>query len=459
LADVSLDGLAELIESKEAKIAVFGAGYVGLPLACAFAEVGFKTIACDIDTTRILAIRNGQTYVEDDYVRQNLAKLVKTGRLSAHDDVEGAAEASDFLIVTVPTPLNYANDPDLSFVTGVVEAIAKKIRRGKFIILESSVYPGTTEEIVRPILERGGLRAGIDFGLAYSPERIDYGNRKYSFADIPKVVGGVSPACTQIAALLYRSVLRARIVRVTNTCTAEATKMLENAYRYVNIALANELAILHEHLGIDFYEVIEAASTKPFGFQPFYPGPGVGGHCIPKDPHYLYYRAQQLGIPLRLIKTAQDINESMIDHITEKLEKYLKQKRRSLQGSKVALLGLAFKPDVSDTRNSPSIRLAERLGTLGAEVSAYDPFVKSVSTRTGQLVSGGDLTEVVKAVDVVVLVTPHTSFREIDLARLKSLVNSNAVILDTRGFWSPSECRMAGFDYLGLGRPNGQALT
>lgn len=445
--------MTALVESKNAKIGVFGVGYVGLPLACAFAEVGFKTIACDTDRSKVVAIRNGQTYIEDEYVRQHLAYLVKSRRLVAEDDVARTAEKADFPIVTVPTPLSAAGEPDLSYVVRVVETIAKKIQPGKFIILESSVYPGTTEEVVRPILERGGLKAGIDFGLAYSPERIDYGNNKYGFRDIPKVVGGVTPVCTQIAASLYRGVLRARIVEVTDTRTAEATKMLENTYRYVNIALANELAMLHERLGIDFYEVIEAASTKPFGFQPFYPGPGVGGHCIPKDPQYLCYKARQLGISLRLIKTSQDINEGMINHIVGRLRNYLEQKQRSLQGTRVAILGLAFKPDVSDTRNSPSIKLAEHLRNLGADVVAYDPFAKSVPTETGSLTSGGSLSEVIEGVEVIVLVTPHTSFREIVLAKLKPHVSSNAVILDTRGFWSPDECKRAGFEYLGLGRP------
>jgi UDP-N-acetyl-D-glucosamine dehydrogenase len=448
----SLDDLSRLVESKRAKIGVFGAGYVGLPLACAFAEAGFRTTAVDSDLSKVHSIRNGLTYVEDDYVRQNLATLVKTGSLTSNEDVGAGAEMSDFLIVTVPTPLDDFGEPDLSYVTGLAETFAEKIRAGKFIIVESSVYPGTTEEIVKPILERGGLRAGTDFGLAYSPERIDYGNSKYNLKDIPKVVGGVTPSCTRIAATLYRCALGARIVEVSNTGTAEATKMLENTYRYVNIALANELAVLHERLGIDFYEVIAAASTKPFGFQPFYPGPGVGGHCIPKDPHYLDFRARQLGIPLKLIKTAQDINESMTNHLISRLENYLQEKHRSLHGSKVAILGLAFKQDVSDTRNSPSVPLAERLRRMGAEVVAFDPFAKSVSMKTGSLVSGENLNKVVERADVLVLVTPHTSFRKIDLSKLKPLTE-NALILDTRGFWSPEECRAAGFDYLGLGRP------
>jgi nucleotide sugar dehydrogenase len=455
LSNSSMDYLAQFLESREAKIGVFGAGYVGLPLACAFADVGFKTLACDSDAARIVAIRDGRTYVEDDYVRQNLARLVKTGRLGADDDIGRAAETSDFVIVAVPTPLKSERGldwPDLSYVTGVCEAIARKIKQGKFIILESSVYPGATEEVVRPILEQGGLRAGIDFGLAYSPERIDYGNRRYRFVDIPKVVGGVNPACTRIAASLYHTVIRARIVEVKDTRTAEAVKMLENTYRYVNIALANELAILHEHLDVDFYEVIEAASTKPFGFEPFYPGPGVGGHCIPKDPHYLCYSARKVGMPLRLISLSQDINEGMVDYVIGRLENYLRRNRRSMRSLRVAILGLAFKRDVSDTRNSPSIKLAERLIELGAEVKAYDPLVRSISVGTRSLTSGRDLNEAVEGVDVLVLATPHTSFREIDLTRLKSHTNSNAVILDTRGFWSPSECKIAGFDYVGLGR-------
>ncbi len=431
---------------------MFGAGYVGLPLACAFAQAGFRTTAVDYDATKVSAIMKGQSYVEDDYVTRVLAGLVKSGRLSSSEETGTEAERLDFLIITVPTPLDDSNRPDLSFVVRIAETFSERLRPGKFVILESSVYPGATEEIVKPILEKRGLKAGSDFGLAYSPERIDYGNRKYDLKDIPKVVGGITPECTRIAAALYKSILRARVVEVTDTRTAEATKMLENTYRYVNIALANELAILAERLGVDVYEVIEAASSKPFGFQPFYPGPGVGGHCIPKDPHYLDFKARQLGVSVSLVKTSQRINEGMVSHIVSRLEEHLHQKQRGLRGAKVAILGLAFKQDVSDTRNSPSIRLADCLEAMGARVVAFDPLAKQVTTKSGSLVSAKEIGEAVEGADVIALVTPHSSFRNINLSDLKP-PKKDAIILDTRGFWTPDECRAAGFDYLALGRP------
>lgn len=454
LGEESLRNLVGLLNSKKASIGVFGAGYVGLPLSCAFAEAGFKTIAGDTDKEKILAIRRGHAYVEDEYVRAVLPRLVASGGLSAEYDLGRLASAVDFAIIAVPTPLNDAREPDLGFVVGAAEAIAGKMRPGKFIILESSVYPGATDEVVRPILERGGLKAGEDFGLAYSPERISYGFAEYNVKRIPKVVGGVTPLCTRIATQLYHSVLQAEIVPVSNMRVAEAAKTLENTYRYVNIALVNELAILHEKLGIDFFEVIAAASTKPFGFQAFYPGPGVGGHCIPKDAQYVLYKAHQVGQSLNMVEASRQVNDRMIDHILERLESRLRTCGRAIRGSKAVILGLAFKADVSDSRNSPSIAMAERLAELGATVSAYDPFVKSVSTKNGPLTSARTLEQAASHAGVVVLVTPHTVFRKINLHQLNAQVHSPATIVDTRGYWSPEECRSAGFDYIGLGRPS-----
>jgi nucleotide sugar dehydrogenase len=450
----SLLNLSSMIASKKAVIGIFGTGYVGLPLACVFAEAGFRTIAGDSDQHKILAIRQGCCYVEDAYASRVLPGLVSSGILSAEDDISHLASLADFSIITVPTPLTEKREPDLSYVIGVAEAIAEKLRPGMFVILESSVYPGTTDEILKPILERSGLKGGEDFGLAHSPERIVYGSTRYYANEIPKVVGGITPLCTQIAAELYQEVLQSRVVQVSDARTAEATKMLENTYRYVNIALANELAILHEKLGIDFFEVVKAASTKPFGFQAFYPGPGVGGHCIPKDPHYLSYKARQLGQDLKLIDTSREINETMIDHILKRLESRFRVQGRALQGLKAAILGLAFKEDVSDTRNSPSIQMVEHLEELGVELSAYDPLVHEIQTRRGLLVSSQNLEEAVQNADILVLVTPHTIFKEISLEELNVRTHPRATILDTRGFWSPTDCRLAGFDYIGLGRPD-----
>lgn len=450
---MTLKDLSEMIVSRKAIIGILGAGYVGLPLACAFSEVGFKTIVGDADIEKIHAIRRGESYVEDSYVHRSLPGLVASRRLEAEEDNYRLASQADFSLITVPTPLDENDEPNLSHVIAVAEAIAPTMKPGKFVILESSVYPGTTDEILKPILEQSGFMAGNDFGLAHSPERIDYNNKNYGIREIPKVVGGVNPLCTKIACDLYGSVLRAPVIAVRDARTAEATKMLENTYRYVNIALVNELAMVHEKLGIDFFEVIKAASTKPFGFQAFYPGPGVGGHCIPKDPFYMAYKARQVGVPMRLVEVAAQINEAMIDHMLRRLEFALEAEGKSLRGSQVTLLGLAFKGDVSDTRRSPAISLAEQLIELGARISAFDPFVKRILTRKGVIETADALEKAAWKSDVVFLVTPHSVFRDVDLKKLARVTTQGAIVFDTRGFWSPSEVRDAGFKYLGLGRP------
>jgi len=448
-----LMALRDKVAVKKAKIGIFGAGYVGLPLACAFAQAGFTTIAGDSDQAKVDAIRRGSTYVEDEYTKRTLPRLVASNLVDATTDTSHVASIADFLIITVPTPLTDDKRPDLTFLTNVAKTIAKEIRPGKFVITESSVYPGTTEEIIKPILEQGGLKAGDEFGLAYSPERIDYGNTKFAVFDIPKVVGGVTPLCTQIACDLYSKILRAPVIAVSNPKTAEATKMLENTYRYVNIALANELAIVHEKMGIDYFEVLAAASTKPFGFQAFYPGPGVGGHCIPKDPHYLLYKVHQLGGSVSLIDLSTAINERMTDYIMGRLAVDLENRHKPLGGSKAAILGLAFKPEVSDTRRSPAIALAGYLIDKNVQVSAYDPFAKSVVVRNGLLKSESDAEAAVRDADIIFLVTSHSQFRHIELRRLANVAKPGATVFDTRGFWSRAECEAAGFRYLGLGRP------
>jgi nucleotide sugar dehydrogenase len=449
----SLDAMKNSIASRRARVGIFGAGYVGLPLACAFAQAGFKTIAGDNDSKKIRAIRKGISYVEDEYVSSSLLSLVSSGTLEADSDTSRIASVVDFGIIAVPTPLNDRKEPDLSYVIGVAETIAKEIRRGKFVILESSVYPGVTEEVVKPILEKGGLKAGKDFGIAHSPERIDYNNRRFGIVDIPKVVGGVTPLCTEIACELYRSILHAPVVPVSSTRAAEATKMLENTYRFVNIALVNELSTFFAKCGLDSFEVISAAATKPFGFQAFHPGPGVGGHCIPKDPQYLAYKAHQLGMRLRLVELSNEINDEMVGHIMGRLEQSLTRLGRSFSGSKAVVLGLAFKADVSDSRRSPSIALIEWLAERGIHVEAYDPLVRSFRTRGGELHSAESLEKCVEGADILVLATPHSVFSNIDLKKLSARMHAKPVMVDTRGFWSRAECESAGFDYLGLGRP------
>lgn len=448
-----LKKLSRKIAKKSATVGVFGVGYVGLPLACAFATAGYRTIAADNDRGKIQAIREGMSYVEDDYVRKVLPKLVSRKMIDARDGLSEAASASDISIIAVPTPLGANQEPDLSYVANVAESIAEGLQPGKLVILESSVYPGTTDLIVRPILERGGLMVGRDIALAHSPERIDYNNRKFGILNTPKVVGGVTPSCTRLAAALYEKILQAPVITVTNSASAEASKMLENTYRYVNIALVNELSGLFEKLGLDAWEVIAAASTKPFGFQPFYPGPGVGGHCIPKDPHYLAFRAQQVGVPLHLVELSAQINDSMAGLIVARLDQFLRSHGRTLAGSTAALLGLAFKANISDWRRSPSITLAEKLADSGAEVHAYDPFIRRVTVKGGILSSTRAWTEAIRGADILVLATAHSAFRKIKLSVVAKQMRAGAVVVDTRGFWTHWECKKVGLEYLGLGRP------
>jgi UDP-N-acetyl-D-glucosamine dehydrogenase len=444
--------LLQRISRKSAIVGIFGVGYVGLPLACAFAAAGFKTIAADTDRAKVLAIRDGRAYVEDAYVKKILPKLSSSKRLQAEYDISHVASTCEVGIIAVPTPLT-ANQPDLSYVQKVIKTLAGDLRPGKLIVLESSVYPGTTENVLKPILEKTGLRAGHDFALAHSPERIDYHNKNFGILNTPKVVGGVTPTCTNAAVALYKKILRAPVIRVSSAGAAEATKMLENTYRYVNIALANELSGLFEKLGLDAFEVIVAASTKPFGFQPFYPGPGVGGHCIPKDPHYLAFSARQVGVTLRLVELSAQINDGMVNHILERIEQLLVGQSKTLKGSKATILGLAFKADVSDWRRSPSITLAERLGDAGAQVSAYDPLIKRVDTETGKLVSARTLNESLRGSEILILATPHSAFRKIKLSGVAKQMRTGGVIVDTRGFWTRSECEKVGLNYLGIGRP------
>lgn len=443
--------LRQLIASRRASIGILGAGYVGLPLACAFAEAGFKTIAGDTNPEKVRQIRQGSSYVENPCVSKVLQELVSLGKLEATQDLSGLASRCDIAIITVPTPTTEKNEPDLSYVTAATEVIAKELRPGKLVVLESSVYPGVTDEILKPILEGSGLKAGYEFCLAHSPERIDYGN-PLAFQDIPKVVGGVTHLCTELACELYSKILRARIVRVTDARTAETVKMLENTYRYANIALVNELAVACEKLGVDIFEVITAAATKPFGFEPFYPGPGVGGHCIPKDPHYLSYKARQVGVRLEMVELSTSINEGMNAHIVQLLTENYRIRGKKLQGLRAVLLGLAYKPNVSDTRRSPAISLAEQLTDQGVEVVAYDPLAKNVETRSGRVSSLESLDTAAKGADLLILVTPHTAFRDMDLNRVIRLMRPDATICDTRGFWPRITCERAGFKYLCLGR-------
>jgi UDP-N-acetyl-D-glucosamine dehydrogenase len=400
--------LKEKVDSRIAVVAVIGLGYVGLPLATAFAKAGFRVVGVDTDVRKIEAIRRGESYILD-VTSADLADLVvPDGRLPHHDgdslisEIDSSAAGRSRLIATddyraladcdaificVPTPFDTYKTPDLSFVVSAAEQIAPILRPGHLVVLQSTTFPGTTEEVVQPILERSGLRAGRDFYLAFSPERIDPGNQRWKVENLPKVVGGVTPADTDAAADLLRKINPA-VHTVSSSRAAEMTKLLENIFRSVNIALVNELALLSERMGIDIWEVIDAAATKPFGFMPFYPGAGVGGHCIPVDPYYLSWKARQYDFAMRFIELAAETNQRMPYHVVELIAGALGERGIGLRGARVLLLGAAFKAGVDDARNSPAERVMELLLDRGAHVAYHDPYVSEFEVRPSAFYGG-----------------------------------------------------------------------
>jgi UDP-N-acetyl-D-glucosamine dehydrogenase len=449
--DASL--LAEKISSKTATVCIIGLGYVGVPLAVASAQAGFNVLGVDVDKSKVEQINRGVCYVEDKYSESMLPSLVSAGKIKAYSKISDAVPSSDVAIVCVPTPLQKNGDPDLSFLKTVAKSLGGQLNDYKLIIVESTSYPGTTVEVFRPLIERGGKKAGQDFALVYSPERIDYGNASFGVKNIPKVVGGVDEESTRLGAAFYTAILQAQVVAVSGPSVAEATKMLENVFRYVNIALVNELAVLHEKLGVDFVESIDAAATKPFGFMAHYPGPGVGGHCIPKDPFYLVYKAKKAGFPLRMVSAAEVLNNGMPKHTVDRLLKTLRRMKKNPRRVKVALWGLAYKGGVKDTRRSPSVDLLKIFRRLQVKVVAYDPFVEKIKAGGVQYASASSMLDSVKGADAVVIVTNHAAFREVDLSQVKSQMNPDPILFDTRNLRTRKECEEAGFTYLATGRP------
>ncbi len=354
--------LLERIRTKQAKIGVIGLGYVGLPLAVEFARQGFATTGFDIDERKAQLINSGKSYIPD-VPDGEVAPAVAAGRLRATSDMSLLADM-DVIDIAVPTPLRKTKDPDLSYVVQAVEACAATLRRGQLVVLESTTYPGTTDEVVQPMLEAKGLKADIDFFLAFSPERVDPGNQQFNTRNIPKIVGGCGPASTEVAAALYASAV-AHVVPVSSTRVAEMVKLLENTFRAVNIGLVNEIALMSHKMDIDVWEVIDAAKTKPFGFMPFYPGPGLGGHCIPIDPFYLSWKARQTGFECRFIELAGHVNASMPDYVVERVAEALNSVRKPINGSSILLVGVAYKKDVNDMRESPALDILELLARRG----------------------------------------------------------------------------------------------
>ena len=400
--------LEQKIRDRSARIAVAGLGYVGLPLAAAFAEAGFRVIGLDVQARKAEAVSRGESYIED-VSSDDLRRLLESGRLTASIDFSLLGEA-DCVSICVPTPIDAHKVPVTKYVSNVAESVANAMRRVQLVVLESTTYPGTTEDIVLPALERGGRTVGRDFFLAFSPERIDPGNRTHTFRTVPRVVGGVTPRCTELAAMLYETVVPA-VHRVSSPRVAEMEKLLENIFRIVNISMINELALLCDRMGIDIWEVIEAASTKPYGFMPFYPGPGLGGHCIPVDPFYLSWKAKEYGFSTRFIDLAGEINSMMPHHVVTKVDYALNTVGKPLNGSRILVLGAAYKPDIGDTRESPAIEVIGTLIKKHALVTVYDPHVTEI--RVGDTVVPvlpGPGEAALRSADLTVILTNHAAF-------------------------------------------------
>jgi UDP-N-acetyl-D-glucosamine dehydrogenase len=396
--------LRRRIDTREATIVVIGLGYVGLPLAVAFAQRGFVVKGLDLDAGRVEAILSGASYIEDipaEAVRGEVA----AGRLSATTD-PAVLTAGDVVVICVPTPLSKTRDPDVSYISASVEMIVPRLRAGQLVILESTSYPGTTREIVLPSLERNGMKVGRDFFLAFSPERIDPGNQRYHLGNTPKIVGGITPSCTALSSALYAAVTP-EVVEVTSAESAEMVKLLENTFRMVNIGLVNEIAIMCSRLGIDVWEVIDAASTKPYGFMPFLPGPGLGGHCIPVDPYYLSWKLRTLNYTARFVELAGEVNAAMPEYVVDLVGQGLNAVRLAVNGARVLVVGIAYKRDVADVRESPAIDIIKRLVERGAEVSYHDPFIPRFVTDGRSLESRPLDESSVAAADCVVVVTDH----------------------------------------------------
>ncbi len=420
------------IARREAVVCVVGLGYVGLPLAVTFAEAGFRVYGVDTDAKRVEAVNAGRSHVPD-VPSETVARLVlDAGRLSASTGYDAVGE-SDAVLICVPTPLGKTRDPDVSYIVSAASEIAPRLREGALVVLESTTYPGSTEELVLPRLLEGSagrLEVGRDFFLAFSPERVDPGRADWTIANTPKVIGGVTPACTEVASCLYGAAI-AEVVQVSSSRAAEMVKLLENTFRAANIALANEMAIMCGHLGLDVWEVIDAASTKPFGFMPFYPGPGLGGHCIPVDPHYLVWKMRTLGYTARFIQLADEINSAMPHHVVLEITRALGSESKPLNGAKVLVLGVAYKPDVGDTRESPALDLIHLLRQQGACVSYHDPLAPSIREAGLDMASVGTagepaLGEALSAADCVVIVTDHSSYDWADV------VERSRLVVDTR---------------------------
>lgn len=429
------DYLLDKIKNREVIVGVVGLGYVGLPLAVEKAKAGFKTIGFDVQSEKVDMVNNGDNYI-GDVVDKDLNDLVKSGLLSATTDFSFIKDV-DFVAICVPTPLDSHQQPDISYVKASTEAISKYLRKGTMVVLESSTYPGTTEELVKPILEKGsGLICGIDFYLGFSPERVDPGNTIFHTKNTPKVVGAIGKEATELIAAMYRAVLDGDIHEVSSPAVAEMEKILENTYRNINIGLVNEICMLCEKMKISAWEVIDAAKTKPFGYQAFYPGPGLGGHCIPLDPYYLTWKAREFGFHTSMIENSMIINDKMPEYCVERCYKVLNKQKKAMANSKILVLGVAYKNDIDDYRESPALKLIDLLKKEDATVDFYDPYIPNYRYM-GEVYTGIESIspERLQSYDLVVIATAHKSYN------LEMIQKYSKVIFDTRNALKDVEAR------------------
>jgi UDP-N-acetyl-D-glucosamine dehydrogenase len=417
------DQLLQKIERRQAKIGVIGLGYVGLPLAVEFARAGFSVLGYDVSERVVKLINDGHSHIKD-VAAKDVAELVKSGKLKATTDATKLSEL-DAISIAVPTPLSKTRDPDMSYVLSATETVARSARAGQVLVLESTTYPGTTREMLQPAIEALGLEVGKDVFIAFSPERVDPGNVKWHTKNTPKVVGGITAACTEVASKLYAACIDT-VIPVSSPEAAELTKLLENTFRAVNIGMVNEMAIVCDKLGVDVWEVIDAAATKPFGFMRFTPGPGIGGHCIPLDPHYLAWKMRTLNYKTRFIDLASEINSEMPTYVVEKVVDALNDERKAANGSRVLVIGIAYKKDIDDVRESPALDVIRLLEELGADVVYHDPYVPDFQEDGVRHESVSLTDDEIKRADAVVIVTDHSS---VDYQRL---VNRAALVVDTR---------------------------
>jgi len=439
--------ILDKIKTRNAKICIVGLGYVGLPTAIFFAEKGFKVIGVARNENNIKKINQGKSTIGELNLDSRLSDVVNNKNLVATSDLKSATEDSDIIISIVPTPVDEFKDPDLTPIISSGIEISKGLSKGKLVILESTVYPGVTEETLQPILEKSGLKAGEDFGLAYCPERYNPGDEEHGIENVSRVVGGITPEWAEITRELYQIIINEDIKVLRNIKTAEAAKVIENTQRDLNIALMNELAMIFERLDIDVMDVIDGASTK-WNFNVYYPGAGVGGHCLPVDPYYLVKKAKELGYHSKVIAAGRSINDKMPLHMLNLVQDALNECEKSLKNSNIVVLGFSYKENVGDPRESPAKTLIKNLKWKGANVIVVDPYIEEINSKFGVL--NNDLYEALKGADALVLITPHDDFKSIDFKKIKKMMNS-PIVVDGRRIYDPDELRAIGFTYKGVG--------